>query len=98
MTYGIQCPSCAVGYGIPMINNTVACAPCPTNCVLCGPYLMYVNSTYVSRCGASVPTTSCGANQLTCVTCATNYTLGAIDYNCYYCPTVVTNCLVNSCS
>ena len=92
LTYGIYCNSCSAGYGIPY--GIWGCQICPSNCLACNAYTTGMGSA----CGASIPTASCGTNGLVCSQCATDYTLGSIDYNCYYCPTVSTNCLVNSCS
>jgi len=86
------CQSCVAGYAVSLASgsNYGTCQPCQSYCLAC-----QYNSG--SGCGASIPSSSCGTNGMMCTQCAANYTLG-IDANCYYCPTVSTNCLVNSCS
>jgi len=88
------CESCVAGYAVSFANgsNYGTCQSCQNYCQLC-----QYNQGASSLCGVNIPSSSCGTNGMACNLCATNYTLG-IDANCYYCPLISPNCLVNSCS
>jgi len=92
LSSGVYCTSCSAGYAIPY--PFVQCLACPSNCIAC---LNSYGSGTINACGNHVSYANCGTNGLACYQCATNYSLGRLDQNCYYCPTVSANCLVNSC-